>query len=158
MNPLVREPDLPTTEREPRRAGQRTGVRVLLGLVAAGAIGVVFAAGRAAVRPAGAGDRLGAGAAVTRDGRRLAPIERVVRARGQGRLPLYLAPARGPVIDSARVGVLAARLVSGTESGTAPQIALVPRDAVAGLVLVARLVVTPGEPGLLVFGASRRTP
>jgi hypothetical protein len=50
--------------------------------------------------------------------------------------------------------VLAARLAPGTGSGAEPVIALVPRDAVAGLPLVGRLVVTPGEPGLMVYGAA----
>jgi hypothetical protein len=89
-----------------------------------------------------------------RDGARLAAIERRTAGRGRGRLPVYLAPARGPAIDSARVGVLAARLAPGTGSGAEPVIALVPRDAVAGLPLVGRLVVTPGEPGLMVYGAA----
>jgi hypothetical protein len=88
----------------------------------------------------------------------VAVIERITRARGRGRLPLYLAPASGAIIDSARVGVLAARLVAGTGAGTEPVIALVPRDSVAGLPLVGRVVVTPGEPGLLVFGAGVRPP
>jgi hypothetical protein len=120
---------------------------VLLGLCAAGAVGVVIATSLAA-RPRGPGDRrLGAGAAVVRGGARVAPIGRVSRARGRGRLPQYLAPARGPVVDSARVGALAARLVPGTETGSAPQVELVPRDSVAGLAVVARLVVTPGRAG-----------
>jgi hypothetical protein len=102
------------------------------------------------------GERLGPRAAVVRGALRVAAIERVTRARGRGRLPVYLALARGPVVDSARVGVLAARLVAGTEAGTEPVIALVPRDSVAGLAPVGRLVVTPGEPGLLVFGAGVR--
>ncbi|MDF1503621.1 hypothetical protein [Roseisolibacter sp. H3M3-2] len=99
------------------------------------------------------GGRLGPDAAVTRGGRRLAAIERVTRSRGRGRLPLYLAPAAGPVIDSARVGALAARLLPSAGGNAAPVIALVPRDSVRGQSLVGRLVVTPGEPGLLVFGA-----
>jgi hypothetical protein len=103
---------------------------------------------------ASAGTRLGPGAAVVRGTRRVAGIERLVRARGRGRLPSYLAPATGPVVDSARVGALAARLVAGTESGGEPLIALVPRDSVRGLPLAGRLVVTPGEPGLLVFAAA----
>lgn len=98
------------------------------------------------------GERLGAEAAVVRGGRRVAPIERVIRARGRGRLPQYLAPAAGPVIDSARVGALAARLRPGARPTSDPVVALVPRDSVAGLALVGRLVVTPGEPGLLIFG------
>jgi hypothetical protein len=99
------------------------------------------------------GVRLGPGAAVVRGAMRVAAIERITQARGRGRLPLYVALARGAVVDSARVGVLAARLVAGTERGTEPVVALVPRDSVAGLAVVGRLVVTPGEPGLLVFGA-----
>jgi hypothetical protein len=63
-----------------------------------------------------------------------------------------VAPASGPVIDSARVGALAARLLS-TAGRDEPVIALVPRDSVAGLSAVGRLVVTVGESGLLVFGA-----
>ena len=102
--------------------------------------------------------RLAFSAAVTRGGRRIARIERVTRARGRGRLPLYLAPARGPIVDSARVGTLAARLVTETGGGAAPQITLVPRDSVAGLTLVGRVVAVPGEPGLLVFGDSVRLP
>ena len=106
----------------------------------------------ASARPAG-GEPLGASAAVVRGPTRIAAIERVTRARGRGRLPLYLAPATGPVVDSARVGALAALLVRASEAGDGPVVALVPRDSVAGLPLVGRLVVTPGEPGLLVFGA-----
>jgi hypothetical protein len=103
-------------------------------------------------RPPG-GTRAAAGAEVRRGGARIAAIERITAARGRGRLPLYLAPATGPVVDSARVGALAARLVAGTARGGAPIVELVPRDSVAGLQLAARLVVTPGEPGLLVFAA-----
>lgn len=126
-----------------------TGVALL---ALAGLGGIAAAAWRAGVRGS-PGVRLGPDAAVVRGGRRVAPIERRTPARGRGRLPLYLAPATGAAIDSARVGALAARLVDGTGAGDAPVIALVPRDSVAGLALVARLVVTPGEPGLLVFGS-----
>jgi hypothetical protein len=94
-----------------------------------------------------------AGAEVRRAGARLAGIERISAARGRGRLPIYLAPFAGAVVDSARVGALAARLVPGSAAAGVPVVELVPRDSVAGLPLVARLVVTPGEPGLLVFGA-----
>ena len=122
-------------------------------LVALGGLGAIAAAAwRAGGRPVAGSTPLGPGAAVVRGGTRVAAIERRTAARGRGRLPLFLAPATGPVIDSARVGVLAARLVDGTGAGPAPVVALVPRDSVAGLALVARLVVTPGEPGLLVFG------
>lgn len=149
----MREPTSQETGRSARRVSHRTRGRWLLGLAAVGAVGIVIGASLAA-RPRGAGDRrLDAGAAVVRGGERVAPIERVMAARGRGRLPVYLAHARGAVIDSARVGVLAAQLVAGTETGAEPRIALVPRDSVAGLAVVARLVVTPGEPGLLVFGA-----
>jgi hypothetical protein len=131
-----------------RNAARRT--------IAALAIGGVAVVGVATWRFAAAGapgvTRLGPDAAVVRGTRRVAGIERVTRARGRGRLPLYLAPAAGPVVDSARVGALAARLVAGTAAGDAPVIALVPRDSVQGLPLAGRLVVTPGEPGLLVFG------
>jgi hypothetical protein len=134
-------------------------VWVLTGLAIAVVVGIMVRTVRLAGRPQGAGDpRLGADAAVTRGGQRVAGIDRVVSARGRGRLPLYLAPARGAVIDSARVGVLAAWLLPGTEVGVEPRIALVPRDSVAGLAVVARLVVTPGEPGLLVFGARGSRP
>jgi hypothetical protein len=111
---------------------------------------------RARGRPAAA--RLGPGAAITRGGRRVAGIERRLPPRLRGRLPVYLAPAAGAVVDSARVGALAPRLLPGTETGAEPVIALVPRDSVAGLALVARLVLTPGEPGLLVFGEGRGRP
>jgi hypothetical protein len=133
-------------------ARRSPGTNAMRAVAAAGVLVVVWLSARMATRGAGT-VRLAPTAAVTRDGRRVAGIERVTRARGRGRLPLYLAPARGPVIDSARVGTLAARLVAGTETGTAPQVALVPRDSVGGLALVGRLVVVPGEPGLLVFGA-----
>ena len=49
--------------------------------------------------------------------------------------------------------MLAARLASGSAADQAPVVELVPRDSIAGLPLVARLVVAAGEPGLLVFGA-----
>jgi hypothetical protein len=123
---------------------------VTTALVAGGLLTCGVATWRFA-RPPG-GTRPGAGAEVRRGGARLAAIERITPARGRGRLPLYLAPAAGPVIDSARVGVLAARLVAGT-ARDAPVVELVPRDSVAGGRLAARLVVTPGEPGLLVFAA-----
>ncbi len=127
----------------------------LLTLVAVGGLGAIaVAAWRAGARASrAASERLGPGAAVVRGGVRVAAIERRNAARGRGRLPLFLAPATGPVIDSARVGVLAARLVAGTGRGASPIVELVPRDAVTGLPLVGRLVVTPGEPGLLVFGS-----
>jgi hypothetical protein len=118
--------------------------------LAAAALGAAAWRAGVGLRPAG-GARLGPGAAVTRGGVRVAGIERVARGRGRGRLPLYLATASGPVVDSARVGALAARLLPS--EGGDPVIALVPRDSVAGLALVGRLVVTPGDPGLLVFGA-----
>ena len=125
----------------------------VVSLVALAGLGLIAAAAwRAGVRAAAGSAPLGPGAAVVRGTMRLAPIERRIAARGRGRLPLFLAPATGAVIDSARVGVLAARLVDGTGAGPAPVVALVPRDSVAGLGLVGRLVVTPGEPGLLVFG------
>jgi hypothetical protein len=129
----------------------RAAVWGLRGLALAAVAVVVGLAARTGRRSTGR--RLGPGAAVTRGAARVAAIDRVAPARGRGRLALYLAPARGPVIDSARVGVLAARLVAGTERGDEPVVALVRRDSVAGLGLVGRLVVTPGEPGLLVFGA-----
>lgn len=121
-------------------------------LVAVGGLGAIAVATWRAGVPAAASTPLGPGAAVVRGEARVAPIARRTAARGRGRLPLLLAPATGPVVDSARVGVLAARLVDGTGAGPAPVVALVPRDSVAGLAPVARLVVTPGEPGLLVFG------
>ncbi len=140
--------------RDAERAGRRAAGRVVAALALAGVGAIVIAAWRLGARADGAaGTRLGPEAAVTRGARRLAAIERVGRARGRGRLPLYLAPATGATIDSARVGALAARLVPGTESGNAPAIALVPRDSVRGLAPIGRLVVTPGEPGLLVYGA-----
>ncbi|MGZ8379683.1 MAG: hypothetical protein ACXWZS_09780 [Gemmatirosa sp.] len=127
----------------------------VLALVAAGGVAAIAAtAWRASTRASrAASERLGPGAAVVRAGVRVAAIERRNAARGRGRLPLFLAPATGPVIDSARVGALAARLVPGTGRGPSPVIELVPRDAVTGLPLAGRLVVTPGEPGLLVFGS-----
>ena len=136
-----------------------TAGRVVAALALAGAAAILLVSYRflaladrigSAGNPDGA--RLGPGAAVMRGPQRLAGIERVARSRGRGRLPLYLAPASGPVIDSARVGALAARLLPGTDGGTEPVIALVPPDSVRGQPLVGRLVVTPGEPGLLVFG------
>jgi hypothetical protein len=134
------------------RARPRVATRVLVGVALGGVAAVVAATARFARRPAAAGQRLGAGAVLLRGSARVAGIERRVPARGRGRLPLYLAPARGAVVDSARIGALAARLVDGTAAGNEPVIALVPRDSVRGLALVARLVVVPGEPGLLVFG------
>ncbi len=127
----------------------------VLTLVAVGGLGAIAAiAWRASTRTArAASERLAPDAAVVRGGARVAAIERRNAARGRGRLPLYLAPATGPIIDSARVGALAARLVAGTGRGPSPVIELVPRDAVVGLPLAGRLVVTPGEPGLLVFGS-----
>jgi hypothetical protein len=140
-----------------RRAARpgRAAARWLVVVAVVAAVGVMLRLSYGSVARArrASGARLGADAALVRGATRLARIERVVRARGRGRLPLYLAPASGPVVDSARVGVLAARLVPGTDLGTAPVIALVARDSVAGLAPVGRLVITPGEPGLLVFGA-----
>lgn len=126
-------------------------------LALAGVAAILAASWRFGTGTRARGDApLGAGAAVVRGSRRVAGIERVTRARGRGRLPLYLAPATGPVVDSARVGALAARLLAGEGPDAAPVIALVPPDSVRGLPLVGRLVVTPGEPGLLVFGAATR--
>ena len=140
-------------------SGRRAPGRVLGGVTVAGLAAIVVAAWASATGSVPSGDRrLGAGAAVTRGRTRLAGIERVSPGRGPGRLPRYLAPAQGQAIDSARVGVLAAWLLPGTASGTEPVIALVPRDSVAGLPLVARLVVTPGEAGLLVYGAAGSRP
>ena len=50
------------------------------------------------------------------------------------------------------LATLAACAGAEVERPPAPVVALVPRDSVRGLALVGRLVVTPGEPGLLVFG------
>jgi hypothetical protein len=137
--------------RAARRPGRRAPGRIVGVVALAGAALVIWMASRMGRRVQGAGgERLGPGAAVTRGDS--------LHTRGRGRLPLYLAPARGPVIDSARVGVLAARLVAGSEGGSAPVVALVRRDSVAGLALVGRLVVVPGEPGLLLFGAPGRRP
>jgi len=132
---------------------------VVAALAFAGVAAIVGAAWSlgTSVRPADDG-RLGAGAAVTRGGARLARIGRVSRGRGRRRLPVYQAPAAGPVIDSARVGVLAAWLLPGTAARGEPVIALVPRDSVAGFSLVARLALVPGEPGLLVFEAPASRP
>jgi hypothetical protein len=140
--------------RNGERGERRVGAWVLRGVVACGVAGIVCGAWRMSTRSSGAADvRLGRGAVVMRGTRRVAAIERVTPARGRGRLPLYLAPARGPVIDSARVGALVALLAPGTDVGREPVVMLVPRDSIKALVLVGRLVVTPGEPGLLVFGA-----
>lgn len=149
MSADVRPRDPPDASRP--RPGARPAARrwLLRALLLAGALLVVHAAWRASA--AAGGERLGPDAALVRGARRVAAIERVSRARGRGRLPLYLAPAAGAVIDSARVGALAARLEPGAADAD-PVVALVPRDSVAGLALVGRLVVTPGEPGLLVFG------
>lgn len=127
---------------------------IVRGLTLLAVLLIVGTAWRSSVRVADAGTRLGPGAAVLRGTVRLASIERVTRGRGRGRLPIYLAPVRGPVVDSARVGALAARLTPGSELGHDPVITLVPRDSVRGLGLVGRLVVTLGEPGLLVFGGA----
>ena len=124
---------------------------MIAALIAGGALTCGVATWRFG-RPS-SGVRPRAGAEVRRAGVRLALIERISPARGRGRLPIYLAPVAGPVVDSARVGVLAARLAAGSAAAGAPVVELVPRDSVAGLPLVARLVVAPGEPGLLVFGA-----
>jgi hypothetical protein len=140
--------------RNGERVARRAGVWVLWGVVVCGVAGVVCGAWRMSTRSQGVAEvRLGPGAVVMRGTRRVAAIERVTPARGRGRLPLYLAPARGAVIDSARVGALVAFLVPGTDVGRSPVVMLVPRDSIKALVLVGRLVVTPGEPGLLVFGA-----
>ena len=146
-------------ERRPARAGAPAGRRVLRALVLVVGVGIVAGVWRAARRAPPGGDvRFDARAAVVRGPARVAGIERLIRARGRGRLPQYLAPARGAVVDSARIGLLAARLVSGAATAQAPVVALVPRDSVAGLALVARLVVTPGEPGLLVFAPRSARP
>ena len=144
---LLPEPSLPLTAAPARRRAPRAVIAVL---IAGGALTCGVATWRFG-RPS-SGVRPRAGAEVRRAGVRLAGIERISPARGRGRLPIYLAPVAGPVIDSARVGVLAARLATGAAAGDAPVIELVPRDSVAGRPLVARLVVTAGEPGLLVFG------
>ena len=140
------EPHLPVTPAPARRRAPRA---VIAALIAGGALTCGVATWRFG-RPS-SGMRPRAGAEVQRAGVRLAVIERISPARGRGRLPIYLAPVAGPVIDSARVGVLAARLSTGS-AVDAPVVELVPRDSVTGLPLVARLVVAPGEPGLLVFG------
>jgi hypothetical protein len=88
---------------------------------------------------------------VTRGGRVVGRVTQVVRVRGRGRLPLYLAPATGATIDSVRIGVLVPWLRAPGAPGDTARIALVPRDSVPGLTAVARLVVTPGEPGVLVL-------
>jgi hypothetical protein len=137
----------PVTAASTRWRGPRA---VLALLIAGGALTCAVATWRFG-RPA-SGVRPAAGAEVRRAGVRLAEIERISPARGRGRLPIYLAPFAGPLVDSARVGALAARLVPGSAAAGVPVVELVPRDSVAGLALVARLVVTPGEPGLLVFG------
>ena len=155
-----RDRGLPPQPRDrPRGPGRRTTRRMLTATVVVGATLLARVAWQRGARAQTAGgDPLGPGAAVVRGPARIAAIERVTRARGRGRLPLYLAPATGPVVDSARVGALAALLVRGAEAGNEPLVALVPRDSVAGLPLVGRLVVTPGEPGLLVFGARTGRP
>lgn len=137
-------------------AGERSRRRWLRVVPAVG-LGAIVAASVWYARPAGraAGTRLGPDAALVRAGVRVAAIERRTPGRGRGRLPVYLAPARGPVIDSARVGALVARLVSEGDGGTPPApvvLELVPPDAVQGLPLVGRLVVAPGESGLPVRG------
>lgn len=140
------------------RPRRRAPGGVVAALAFAGVAAIVGAAWSlsSGVRPSDDG-RLGAGAAVTRGGARLARIDRVSRSRPR-RLRVYQAPAAGPVIDSARVGVLAAWLLPGTAARGEPVIALVPRDSVAGFALVARLAVVPGEPGLLVFEAPASRP
>ena len=151
-------PPIQPPDRAPE-AGRRIKRRVLVAAVLAGAALLARVAWQRGARAqAAGGEPLGPGAAVVRGPVRVAAIERVTRARGRGRLPLYLAPATGPIVDSARVGALAALLVRGPEAGNEPVVALVPRDSVAGLPLVGRLVVTPGEPGLLVFGARAGRP
>jgi hypothetical protein len=129
--------------------------RALTGLVGAAVLaGVALGTWRAvrAARPAGAADvAIATGAEVTRGGRVVARVRQVVRTRGRGRLPLYLAPAVGPTIDSVRLGVLVPWRRAPTAADVPPEIALVPRDSVPGLAAVARLVVTPGEPGVLVL-------
>ena len=127
--------------------------RALTGLVSAAVLaGVALGTWRAvrAARPAGVA--AATDAEVTRGGRVVARVTQVVRTRGRGRLPLYLAPATGATIDSVRIGVLVPWLRAPAAPGdTMPRIALVPRDSVPGLAAVARLVVTPGEPGVLVL-------
>jgi hypothetical protein len=158
-------PDLEAHDAPDHGAGRtgRAGHRAAGGVLATIALGVVVAVVGATLvfarraTPVGGG-QLGAGAALVRGSTRLAGIERRLPPRGRGRLPTYLAPARGPAVDSARVGALTPRLVAGTEAGAEPVIALVPRDSVRGLRPLARLVVTPGEPGLLVFGVPAQRP
>lgn len=155
---MPERPSIEPRDRAPR-SGRRTRRRLLTAAVLVGAALLVRVAWQRGARAQAAGGvPLGPGAAVVRGPVRIAAIERVTRARGRGRLPLYLAPATGPVVDSARIGALAALLVRAPDAGNEPVVALVPRGEVAGLPLVGRLVVTPGEPGLLVFGARTGRP
>jgi hypothetical protein len=91
------------------------------------------------------------GASVVRGGRVVAPIRQIADP-GRGRAhALFLAPAAGPVIDSARAGRLVGRLEPLYHAG-AWTVTLLPPDSVVGLRVAAGLVVTPGAPPVPVYG------
>lgn len=107
--------------------------------------GVAFGTWRAVGRARPVAPATGPGMPIVRGARTVARVERVVRPRGRGRLPLYLALARDPALDSARVGLL----VPWRRGDT---LRLVRRDEVPGLPAVGRLVTTGGDPGVVVLG------
>lgn len=124
------------------RRTQRAATLLLAAFVLGGvAVGTWRAVGRA--RPATAG--VGAGAPIVRGARVVARVERVTRPRGRGRLPLFLAYARDPALDSTRVGLL-------VPVWRADTLRLVRRDEVPGLGAVGRLVTAGGDPGVVVLG------
>jgi len=147
-----------------RRGAERRGRRAFLWVLAVAAVawavtvvGATRETGDALGHLFGVADgcdgcrAAGAGAAVVRSGQRVARIRQVADP-GPGRpQPLFLAPASGPVLDSLRAGLLAARLEPIAHTGTWI-IAVVSPESVAGLRAAARLVLTPGEPGPPVYG------
>jgi len=72
------------------------------------------------------------------------------------RLTLYLAPGAAPPLDSARRGILVARV--GPTANANPVLELVASDSVTGLPVVGRLVVAPGEATIPVYGQPRPGP
>ena len=104
-----------------------------------------------------AGCRATPGALVMRGADTVAAIRQLADP-GVGRpLALFLAPAEGPVADSLRRRLLAARLGPVAHTGNW-LIEVLPLDSVAGLKPAARLVVAPGEPSLPIYGEWVRPP
>ena len=137
----------------PRGARGRRRAGVLLAAFVLG--GVAYGTWRAMARARPVVPTASAGMPIVRGARVVARVDRVVRPRGRGRLPLYLAFARDAALDSARVGLLVPWLQAADDDPAgATRLALVPRDSVPGLVAVGRLVTTPGDPGVVLLGAT----